>query len=302
MSDRRYFAKMDVGYYSNPKWYRVERYVHQAMQQAMPDAMQQAMQLAMRHAVRTAQALHSASIYYCREHNVDGVFPVEAVKRIVGIASPEEELAVTALFEVGMWINKPLGEAEIRDYLEHQEPAHRAQVRMKRAQKAAAARWSKDATSNAVSNASSNATSNANAMPVAMQRRGEERRSNTPSIEGVGDSADAPAPSKRGTRLPDAFTVTADMRAWAATTTPTVDVDVATAKFCDYWRAQPGQRGTKLDWIATWRNWLRRDAEDAARRGGYRSQDQIMRDMQAKAAARTASMGSALNLIEGGRQ
>ena len=28
-------------------------------------------------------------------------------------------------------------------------------------------------------------------------------------------------------------------------------------KFKDYWKAQPGQRGVKLDWDATWRNWIR---------------------------------------------
>lgn len=32
-------------------------------------------------------------------------------------------------------------------------------------------------------------------------------------------------------------------------------------QFIDYWIAQPGQRGTKLDWDATWRNWMRRSAE-----------------------------------------
>jgi hypothetical protein len=31
--------------------------------------------------------------------------------------------------------------------------------------------------------------------------------------------------------------------------------------FCDYWRAQPGQRGVKVDWPATWRNWMRREQE-----------------------------------------
>lgn len=45
-------------------------------------------------------------------------------------------------------------------------------------------------------------------------------------------------------------------------------------KFHDYWKAQPGQRGTKLDWDATWRNWIRnakgqphgrRTVHDAAR-------------------------------------
>lgn len=27
--------------------------------------------------------------------------------------------------------------------------------------------------------------------------------------------------------------------------------------FCDYWTSQPGTRGTKLNWPATWRNWMR---------------------------------------------
>ena len=36
-------------------------------------------------------------------------------------------------------------------------------------------------------------------------------------------------------------------------------------KFLDHWRAQPGQRGVKLDWGATWRNWVRRSGEFAPR-------------------------------------
>jgi hypothetical protein len=28
-------------------------------------------------------------------------------------------------------------------------------------------------------------------------------------------------------------------------------------KFRDYWTSQPGQKGTKTDWQATWRNWIR---------------------------------------------
>ena len=30
-------------------------------------------------------------------------------------------------------------------------------------------------------------------------------------------------------------------------------------QFYDYWKAQPGSKGIKLDWFATWRNWVRRD-------------------------------------------
>ena len=32
-------------------------------------------------------------------------------------------------------------------------------------------------------------------------------------------------------------------------------------RFRDYWRAVPGAKGRKVDWPATWRNWLRTAAE-----------------------------------------
>lgn len=52
------------------------------------------------------------------------------------------------------------------------------------------------------------------------------------------------------------------MRAWAWREAPTVNMAAETAKFRDYWVAQGGQRGRKLDWVATWRNWMRKAAED----------------------------------------
>jgi hypothetical protein len=37
-------------------------------------------------------------------------------------------------------------------------------------------------------------------------------------------------------------------------------------EFRDYWIAQPGQKGVKTDWDATWRNWVRRqNAQKASR-------------------------------------
>ncbi|AGW41723.1 hypothetical protein O159_22830 [Leifsonia xyli subsp. cynodontis DSM 46306] len=65
----------------------------------------------------------------------------------------------------------------------------------------------------------------------------------------------------RGTRIPEPFVVTGQMRAWAASEVPAVDVDAATRKFVDHWRAKSGRDGTKRDWTAAWRNWLRTDAE-----------------------------------------
>jgi hypothetical protein len=29
-------------------------------------------------------------------------------------------------------------------------------------------------------------------------------------------------------------------------------------EFRDYWISVPGSKGVKLDWLATWRNWIRR--------------------------------------------
>lgn len=70
----------------------------------------------------------------------------------------------------------------------------------------------------------------------------------------------------RGTRIPDPFIVNTDMRQWAANECPAVDVDHATRMFVDHFRAATGRNATKLDWPATWRNWLRRDQQTAAKR------------------------------------
>lgn len=41
--------------------------------------------------------------------------------------------------------------------------------------------------------------------------------------------------------------------------------------FIDYWIAQPGQKGVKLDWEATFRNWIRRSKQYAKPNAGTRS-------------------------------
>jgi hypothetical protein len=53
--------------------------------------------------------------------------------------------------------------------------------------------------------------------------------------------------TKRATRLPDT---------WHPRAEDGLD-NLELAKFRDYWKAVPGQKGVKLDWDATWRNWLR---------------------------------------------
>lgn len=71
--------------------------------------------------------------------------------------------------------------------------------------------------------------------------------------------------AKRKARLPDQFLVTGAMRQWAAESVPAVELKTETENFCDYWR---GQGGTKLDWVATWRTWMRKAQKDSQRGGG----------------------------------
>ncbi len=66
------------------------------------------------------------------------------------------------------------------------------------------------------------------------------------------------APRKRGSRIPEPFMLTAEMRAWAAAEVPGLDVEAHTREFVDYWRAESGAKAAKLDWLGTWRNWMRK--------------------------------------------
>lgn len=63
-------------------------------------------------------------------------------------------------------------------------------------------------------------------------------------------------PRKRGSRIPDDFTAAPEMVAWARDRVPNVDGRVETEKFINYWQAKTGKDATKLDWEATWRNWM----------------------------------------------
>ena len=87
--------------------------------------------------------------------------------------------------------------------------------------------------------------------------------------------------NKRGTRLPETWTLPED---WASEAyqyrTPNgeyltaEEISHEAAKFRDYWIAQPGTKGTKLNWKSTWANWLRNGApgiiraRHASRAGG----------------------------------
>lgn len=57
----------------------------------------------------------------------------------------------------------------------------------------------------------------------------------------------------RGRFVPADFTITPELRAWAAQNAPAVDLERATDYFRDHEFARP-----RSNWEATWRNWMRK--------------------------------------------
>lgn len=66
-----------------------------------------------------------------------------------------------------------------------------------------------------------------------------------------------PKKIKRATRLPEGFIVPDDWICWARANRPDLDLKVVAESFVDYWISRGDAGAAKLDWLATWRNWIR---------------------------------------------
>jgi hypothetical protein len=71
--------------------------------------------------------------------------------------------------------------------------------------------------------------------------------------------------SKKGTRF-NLETLPEQWALAAKAIRPDVDPRKVFEEFRDYWIARPGAGGCKLDWAATWRNWVRKISDADARR------------------------------------
>lgn len=68
---------------------------------------------------------------------------------------------------------------------------------------------------------------------------------------------------KKGTRLPTNWKPSLELQNWTTNERPDLDQNRILEEFRDYWRAVAGTRGVKLDWDATWRNWIRRQKQNS---------------------------------------
>ncbi len=156
--------------------------------------------------------------------------------------------------ENGSWVHARI-EAEMAKAGENSEKAHA------RAVKAAEARWGKE-----------NATSIAQAL---LEDVLEECPSPSPSPSPIntplasptpsaGKSKDLSAPtaqtSKKGARLPADWVLPKSWGDWAVAEKPdwsVADIRRVSEDFRDHWISKAGKDATKLDWLATWRKWVR---------------------------------------------
>jgi hypothetical protein len=82
------------------------------------------------------------------------------------------------------------------------------------------------------------------------------------SAEGNGANAPRPPSKTRASRIPENWTPSPDLVAYAERELPGVDVEKLAEAFRDFWIAAAGERARKLNWAATWRTWVRRSARD----------------------------------------
>lgn len=94
-----------------------------------------------------------------------------------------------------------------------------------------------------------------------------------------------PSPA-RGSRLPAGWRPPPELWDWARVEVPEWNAprhERELETFRDYWTAQPGSKGVKLDWDATYRNWIRRSGGQHGTRTGNSSRGRrasAVEDMQ----------------------
>lgn len=181
---------------------------------------------------------------YSRMQNLDGRIPAANAVRRWGQASLDE--LVASHFDRPLIILEG-SDYVIREYAKHQQTTEaQAELSRKRAdagRSGAAKRWHQD--DKPIANAMTKDGNGMAEIEIEVEVSSNDDTLSRPK-----------AAAKRGTRIPDQFIVTGEMRAWAATSVPFVDVDRETLKFVNHWRSASGRTATKLDWVRTWQNWL----------------------------------------------
>ncbi|MEL4357070.1 MULTISPECIES: hypothetical protein [unclassified Luteococcus] len=214
---------------------------------------------------------------WCASQLSDGVIP-KPVVAAMAMGEANAEAIASRLLQAGLWNESDDGSSYVfHDWSEYQPSA--AEVRSKRAEvsrkRAEAGRRggvksgltrrnaedSRGSKTEANSEANGEAKPKQNEAPSRPVPSRPTKEQETTSPVGRTASAEALERGKRGTRLPPDFVPSEKVRDMIRGEHPHVDLAYEHRKFVDHWTATPGQKGVKLDWDATWRNWMRRAGE-----------------------------------------
>lgn len=93
--------------------------------------------------------------------------------------------------------------------------------------------------------------------PKANQQETQMVSKENPNQEPITKNQEPKIKTQRGSRLPTDWTLPDVWKEWAEKERPDLTISKVADSFKDFWIAKPGAGGVKLDWGATWRNWVR---------------------------------------------
>jgi hypothetical protein len=176
------------------------------------------------------------------QHSVDGNargVTAALLDRVIGVSG-----MCAAMSNVG-WLDIEEGGLSLPNFERHNGKT--AKDRALTAQRVAKSRAKTEAvdSTNATGNDQGNAAIVTGALP-----REEKRREDSSSLR---------SEEQRASRLPTDWALPEPWREWAEHERPELDLTRTAAAFADYWHGKAGKDGRKVDWAATWRNWVRNE-------------------------------------------
>lgn len=219
--------------------------------------------------------LHVTAIAWSNRHSTDGLLPRKAIPVLYGPGEGRPDLrgVVEELLEARLWDRN--GDAfVIHDFLDY-NPS-RGDVVQKRELRSEAGR--RGGIASGITRGGTKAEAKTKQTLKQKRSKAEAKSNPDPDPDPLPDPEPVPgrettaspksppgspkpkAQASRGTRLRPDWVPTDALRAWAEHRGLTDEgLEKTLEVFRDYWVAQPGAKGVKLDWDATLRNWIRRD-------------------------------------------
>jgi len=166
---------------------------------------------------------------WCYLHEKPLPFDIDEISRQIRMRTHSESIAIVLqeYFEKNEdgWINLRV----IQEIL-------KVGIKSEKASSSAKARWGKKDANALPTQSDSNATHNT--LPITQDTKHKKE-------------------NKRGSRLAKDLIFPEEWFLFCKQERPDLEPLMTFNKFQDYWISQAGQKGVKLDWFATWRNWVR---------------------------------------------